>query len=327
MAVIELDMSVDDVANTRLARSPLWEVTGSLRVLKEPREHPGHAWWVAQTVPRLKAANLDLGLLSDLVPVPTRVLPAFLAPPPCVTGPDLGTELARLAALPPDRIREGVTMLPGEPTTRLAALRDDPERWIPELVETIQRYWDVALAPYWPRIKTLCDSDITYRARRLAEGGAARLFADLSDQVSWHSGRLTIRSDFERSLALGGRGLLLVPSVFIGTRVFSVVNEHWQPTVRYPPRGLAMLWSQGAPPVPAALAEVIGRSRAAILAALVTPQSTTDLALHCDLSPGAVSQHLRLMHSAGLVARHRDGRYVLYSRSDSAEALLAAAES
>ncbi|GAA4892013.1 DUF5937 family protein [Stackebrandtia albiflava] len=319
-------MSADDVAVTRLARSPLWEVVGSLRVLKEPRSHPDHAWWVSHTVPRLRAADLDLGLLSDLVPVPGRVLPAFLAPPPAVTGPDIGMELAGLAAMDPERIRDGVDMLPGEPTHRLKALRDDPARVLPDLVDAVRRYWDVALAPHWPRIRTVCDADVTYRARRLAEGGAVRLFAGLSDKVSWNDGRLTIRSTFRRRIALEGRGLLLVPSVFVGDGVFSVVNRPWQPTVRYPARGLGLLWSTAPPPVvPAALAEVIGRSRAAILAALVHPRSTGDLALQCDLSNGAVSQHLGLLHAAGLVSRHRDGRFVLYTRTDAAEALLAAA--
>jgi len=320
--MIEIDMSADDVANTRLARSPLWEVTGSIRVLKEPREHPDHARWLSQTLPRLRTANLDIGLLADLVPVPSQVLPAFLSPPPCVSGPSITTELARVKSMSPERIRASVNMLPGEPSPRLAALRDDPEKWLPELIAVIEAYWDIALAPHWPRIKTLCDSDITYRARRLAEGGAVRLFSDLSPRVSWNSGRLTIDTPTERSMSPGGRGVLLVPSVFIGDQVFSVMSRPWQPTVRYAARGLALLWSSSAPPVPDALAEVIGRSRATILAALINPQSTTDLALHCDMTAGAVSQHLRLMHTAGLVAKHRDGRFVIYSRSEAAEALL-----
>ncbi|GAA1087542.1 hypothetical protein GCM10009605_26830 [Nocardiopsis composta] len=39
------------------------------------------------------------------------------------------------------------------------------------------------------------------------------------------------------------------------------------------------------------------------------------------MTPSAVSQHLRVLHAAGLVARARDGRHVLYRRSPLGEEL------
>ncbi|MFD0348248.1 ArsR/SmtB family transcription factor [Kitasatospora aburaviensis] len=76
---------------------------------------------------------------------------------------------------------------------------------------------------------------------------------------------------------------------------------------------------------PDALAAVIGRSRAVLLAELDTPASTSDLARRTGLTAGGVSQHLTALRAAGLVDAHRTGRYVLYVRTEAAETLLAAA--
>jgi len=315
-------MSVADLANTRLALSPLWEVTASIRVLKAPGEHAVHRTWARAAAQRLHGH--DLRLLFDLVPVPTNGLPAFLAPPPATSTPVLATELAAVRAIDTEHVRRGLDMIPSTPAIeRFAA---DLETGIEQLVAAIEAYWEAVLAPWWPRVRTLCERDLLYRSRQLAEGGAQRLFADLAPQIRWRpSGILRIDNPLTHlTVALAGRGLLLVPTVFGGERVFSLFVEPWQPTVRYAPRGLGGLWAPERIPAPTALAGVIGPTRAALLAALTEPAPTGDLAARCGLTPGGTSQHLGLLHRAGLVTRHRAGRTVLYARTLAAEALLAA---
>lgn len=321
--MIELRLSVGDLANTRFALSPLWEVTASIRVLKAPGEHLLHRRWVAAARARLRGA--DLGLLFDLVPVPTRGLPAFLAPPPATSVPEFATELAAIRSLGADRVESGLDMLPSTPA--IEAFRSDLVEGMERLVAAIGVYWDAALAPWWPRIRALCEQDLLYRSRVLAEGGAQRLFAGLGPQIGWDSaGVLRIDSPlFDIAEDGGGRGLLLVPTVFGGERIFSVVAEPWQPTIRYPPRGLGLLWSPPASEAAAGLAGVVGATRAAILAALSEPASTSDLARRCGISAGGASQQLGLLLGAGLVQRHRVGRRVLYARTLAAESLLGAA--
>lgn len=321
--MIELQLSVADLANTRFALSPLWEVTASIRVLKAPGEHVLHRRWARSAAARLH--GLDLRLLYDLVPVPTGGLPAFLAPPPTTSTPDLATEVALARRLAPERIRSGLDMLPSTPA--IEAFREDLDAGMALLADQIARYWDAALAPWWPRIRTLCEQDLLHRSRLLADGGAQRLFADLAPQITWDpAGTLRIDNPLaEVAEVLGGRGLLLVPTVFGGERVFSVVAAPWQPTVRYPPRGLGLLWQSPSRPAAAAgLVGVLGPTRAALLAALAEPAATIDLARRCDLTPGGVSQQLGLLHRAGLVSRHRVGRRVLYARTLAAESLLTA---
>src|ERR1051326_6369900 len=98
-----LAFSADDLALTRFAISPMWEVVTSFRLLAAGSAHPVHGSWLDQVRPRLAAAGLDSGWLAELVPS-TGYLADFLTPPPNEPAPDLATELAALRATPADQI-------------------------------------------------------------------------------------------------------------------------------------------------------------------------------------------------------------------------------
>lgn len=320
--MLEVEFTTADLARTRFAFSPLWEVVAAVRALKFPGEHPLHAGWAMSARKRLAVAGVSWDLLADLVPQ-VRI-PAFLAPPPATPVPDLDLELRALRATSPQSVRDDLGHI--ELTPRLDALRQDPEKHLDELAESIAEFFTVVLAPYWPRIMTIYEADVLHRARRLLDGGLTRLFDDLDASLTWQTDTLRIahrRSSGRKSLA--GQGLLLVPSVFIWPRVFSLLHPPYQPTLRYPPRGVAALWEHRGADAPAALAAVLGRGRARLLAELDAPASTTDLARRTGLSAGGVSQHLTALRDAGLVDAHRTGRYVLYVRSRIGEALVGGA--
>ena len=48
---------------------------------------------------------------------------------------------------------------------------------------------------------------------------------------------------------------------------------------------------------------------------LAEPLPTIELARRLRVTPSAVSQHLKVLHATGLLARARDGRQVLYRRT------------
>jgi DNA-binding transcriptional ArsR family regulator len=304
--MLKLTLSTVDLANVRFAFSPLWEAVASVRVLTAP--DPVHRPWAEQVRPRLPR-GAQLQTLFALAPATARVLPGFLAPPPATPMPDLDVELATLAATPHDLVR---------------AWFPDPSAGLAELVRAVRLYWDLALAPYWPRMLTLLQGDVLHRGHQLTTGGTQRLFADLNPGVRLDSHVLHVRNRLTRSVSLNGRGLLLVPSVFAWPRVFVKLDPPWQPTLRYPPRGVGTLWTPGRSGPSTALGAVLGRSRAALLDALDSPASTTDLARRTGLTAGAVSQHLTALRAAGMVTPHRTGRFVLYARTVAAEALLGA---
>jgi DNA-binding transcriptional ArsR family regulator len=237
-----------------------------------------------------------------------------VCPPPTSPLPDLDAELAVVRATSAEQIAEEVRAIPAitSPPPAAAALAD-----------VIREYWDRVLAPFWPRIQRLLESDVQYRAGRLTAGGASALFADLNPAVRWHEDRL--RVDHPRVSArrgLRGKGLLLVPSAFVWPRVFSITVPGWQPTLRYPARGVAELWVDRKVSPSTALVGVLGAGRARLLTELDSPASTKDLAERTGLTPGGVSQHLTALRAAGLLSSHRVGRQVLYARTAVAEALL-----
>jgi DNA-binding transcriptional ArsR family regulator len=79
------------------------------------------------------------------------------------------------------------------------------------------------------------------------------------------------------------------------------------------------------PDVTSPIQALLGRTRAAVLRRLAAPCTTTDLARDLDLTAGAVSLHLTVMHRAGLLVRRRAGRSVLYGLGAVGEALLSSA--
>ncbi|MFI6293116.1 DUF5937 family protein [Nonomuraea sp. NPDC050790] len=318
---LDLSFTAEDVANTRFAISPLWEVVASVRVLKEPTGL-NRPW--AERV-RRRLADVDWKLLSDLVPVPTVSLVCFISPPPASAVPDLELELAGLLAAAHEvRDQLDAWRYGGPRTPRVQALHDDPATGLARLADEIRAYWAAAIAPYWPRIRSLCEGDVLYRAKLLAQDGVRGMLTGLDENVRWQGERLRLDHRFcHGTRTLDGRGLLLVPSVFTWPRIFSITVPPFQPTLRYSPRGIATLWEHREHDPPQALAAVLGRTRARLLASLDQPASTRELAVRTGLSEPGASQHLTALRRAGLCSAHRTGRYVLYARTAVAEALLA----
>lgn len=321
--MIELRLTVEDLAQTRFAVSPLFEAVMSVRPLRDPARHAVHLPWVRRA--RSAVAGLDLSLLDALLP-PTGYLPDFIAPPPTTPLPDVEQELAAVREVPAERVRIEVGWAyedrPLPPALR--SLVDDPERRLGAVVDALRAYWERALEPVWPRLRAVLEADVFHRARRLTAGGAAALFADLHPQVAWRGDRLRIQRSYEAAPDLGGRGVLLVPCAFCWPDVAVTLDAPWQPTIAYPPRAVAALWDEGGPGATAALDALLGRTRARVLAELAAPASTTELARRLAASPAGVSGHLGVLRRAGLVAAHRAGREVLYARTAAGDALVAA---
>ncbi|MCP2342286.1 ArsR/SmtB family transcription factor [Actinomadura rupiterrae] len=318
--MLELAFSAQDVAQTRLACSPLNEAVMSVRALKDPAHHALHLPWIKNVRDWLPEA--DLRLLDGLVPAADRT-PDFVTPPPGTPLPDLADELDRLRATPPDQVRRDLDGMTGPRPRALAELYADPAAGLGRLADEIVRYWETALAPDWPRIRSVLEGDILHRARRIAEGGADLLFRDLHAQVEWRPGTLYLsHRPYSHTRTGRGLGLLLVPSVFAWPRIFTQTSQPWQPMLIYPARGAGTLWESRATASPRALEQVLGRSRARLLTELDAPATTTDLAGRLGMTTGGASQHLTALRDAHLVTAHRDRRLVLYARSPLGDALL-----
>lgn len=312
-----------DLANIRFAISPLMELQRSVRALDDPGAQAIHLPWIAAT--REATRDLDLDLLRTFQPRGVYS-PDFNQPPPSSPLTELEDELAEMIATPPDEVRAEVELLyrrVGEPEI-LRPFLAEPDVAVARLAEVLREYWRRALEPHWDRLRGLLRGDVLYRGRRLADGGARLLFADLHPEARFEEDELRIEKPWKVTRTLDGRGLLLVPSAFTWPVISSITEPPWQPTLVYPARGVGLLWEPGETVAPAALRALLGRRRAAVLAALDAPRPTAEVAQRLGLSAPSVSQHLGVLKAAGLVHASRVGRLVLYARTQRGDALLGA---
>lgn len=322
MGSIRFDFAREDLLRTRFAIAPLIELVAATYVLRLPRRFPEHRAFVDATRPR--TAGLDLDLLYAVAPLGRRAWPNFVAPPPIEPHPDFESELERVAATPPTVLTDDLRRAyPDGMPAALQALMASPASALATLVEQMRSFWAAALAPWWPRMTDFLGSEIAARARRLVGAGGGSALTDLDPSIVWDGHSLTVAPIpvASREVALAGRGLLLIPSV-LAPGVWPRWHPPWDPALTYQPPGVGELWIEGSPESDA-LGNLIGRRRAAILRLLERPGSTRALALRTGWSPGAVSTHLAALRHTGLVARRRQGREVLYSRTETGDALVA----
>jgi len=311
-------MSPEDLSALRFAFSPLTELVMSVKTLRDPTRHALHIPWVTRT--RTVADTLDISILVGLV-AREGYIPDFLTPPPVGPYPEFDNELARVRATPATEVVREVesyarhleTNGSGPLPESARVLLDDPVAGVQHLIDVLRRYWDATLAEHWPRIRALLEGDVLYRARRLALEGAQGLFDDLHPLVSWRHGELLVDKTFDAEVRPRGRGVVFVPTVFGWPELSVIIEEPWQPTVLYSPRGVANLWEPRSPIAESSLDALLGETRSAILRTLEVPLTTSELARRIGITPGAVSQQLSHLRRAGVIEAQRNGRDV-YSR-------------
>jgi DNA-binding transcriptional ArsR family regulator len=319
--VVSFVFSVDAVLHCRFGISPLGEVLRAVRAIAAPVRDTSHFVWLKQR----RTVLQELCREHDLSPL--RVLldgdgdmPAFLAPPPTSPLAVIEVELARVRATPLREARAEIERaldwrrVDGG-VMRVLGAADVQDR----LADTLEAVWKALLEPSWPTVLELLEGDVAYRARRLAEGGLARLFEDLAPVVALRGHELRVRQRTSARVELGANGLLLSPSAFIAPRIFTMLEP---PVLVYPARGTAALLGHRPVEHGPALSRLIGATRAEILELLEEPSTTTTLAHRLRRSPGNIADHLVVLRNAGLIARRRAGRRVLYWRTPLGQATL-----
>ncbi|WP_151478048.1 ArsR/SmtB family transcription factor [Streptomyces albicerus] len=312
-----LHFGEDDLLNCRFAVSPLWETHEAVRTLLRPDRQGYHPAWLRRI--RTAAASLDLEPLWLLMPRHGHS-PDCLMPPPIGPAATFEEEIAAVRGIDPEVARAEMALsladTPGAAESPLGrALLAEPARAVQELTATLEAAWRTLVQPVWPRLRALLEADVAFHSRRLAEVGLGGLLPELDRRFAWDAGTLTVDWKGEHVRELGGQGLVLMPSVFSWPDVVSGFDPPWQPTLVYPARGIAGLWAEPSDRTPEALVRLLGRGRAAVLAALDEPATTTALAHRLGLAPSSVSAHLAALRDAGLLVSRRYGHQVLYERT------------
>jgi DNA-binding transcriptional ArsR family regulator len=251
--------------------------------------------------------------------------------PPGTTGVDLCTLTGEAPT-----IEQGVQALLAVPSENLLTEMEITDRWhkLPaaawaaaeadgearrELAAATQAAYQALVEPYWIRIHARLQADQVARSRTLAYGGPDRLLASLQSQwIRWRPPVLEVLMTSRLEMHLNGRGLALVPSVFVGQRpllTWDPRDEIATPRLILPaadsPNGHGYLWD-GRRSDGAALAALVGRNRAAVLRAVADGCTTTELAYRVGISQAAASQHTSVLREAGLISTCRQGSAVLH---------------
>jgi biotin operon repressor len=323
--MIRLEFAPADLAGVRFAHSPMAEVVASSVALTRPDQFWMYAAWRAQVAPAVAASHLTT--FAAVLARPHGWVPDFLTPVPPVARPLLRDELAMIAATPLDQVAFEIASTWGAvtPPPEAARFATDPAGALAVLVREIRQYFDVALAPYWSRLRAAAEAEITYRARSAIEHGPRALVRGLHPTLTWDESALSIAHGTEvYEFGLDGHHLALMPSGFAGPKVFAMTETDQGRALWYPPRGYGAVWDSATriPPT-AALAALLGPTRAAVLALLEIPHSTGEVATALGLAAATASHHLTTLRDAGLVSGSRDGRRLKYLRTGLGEQLYA----
>ena len=312
--------------------SPISETILAVQLLKHPNESAINLSWVRWARTELNRRPLRVPRLWPLIANDRPTWPEFLAPAPDTRYPAVAEELTRLQHTSTEQVSASLRRVFGAGPWPDSAtqLLERPKESLAEIATDLAECFDRLIAPHWERIRSVLDADIAYRASGLlASSGVGKLFNDLHPDVRWSAGTLTtpgVPADGQRGrkVVLGPDGLVLVPSVFVWPRVVVKMTTATQTTVRYPARGAATVWYSDTP-APVAIEALLGSQRAWLLRALRSPSVPGALARELGVTPSAVSQHLKVLFSSGLVDRQRTGRRVIYFASDLGLTLLSRA--
>jgi DNA-binding transcriptional ArsR family regulator len=341
---LRISVSNEDLAMSRFATSPLWELTCALSRLAQSgpgaaggRTVPALEPWLRRTRARYqelaREADIEVILALDGQVGPASAGPAygvdFLTPVPADVTSTIDDLLARVRSTSPPQARREITELLRHnpaPSPRVRRILDS-DRVAEYAADVLAIAWRALLEPEWPTLQLILERDVAYRAGQLAARGWAAALADLTPHLQWRDGCIEYaRLTTDDNPGLGGRGLLFVPSVFIWPAVAFSLDPPWPPAVIYPARGVAALWERQQPDLTRRpLDRLLGRSRATILLALEDPASTTQLAAALGQSLGGLGGHLAVLRDSGLVTGARSGRSVLYRRTSAGDALVATA--
>ena len=297
----------EDLLQCRFAISPLNETADALRSLARPNATAYHLPWQRQA--RELLPSLGIEPLLEILAV-RGYQPDFINPAPDSPFTEIGTELETVRATTPGKVAAELDACFG-PEHGAHLQHSDPAAVRDQLAGMLRRAWSALIEPWWPRLRDVLDSDITYRARRLADAGVAAVLSELDPKVRWEDGAIRFSIPSSQEIDVSGTDLVLIPSVFVWPGAAVSFDP---PAVIYPARGIHGLWQQGTHSSED-LARLIGRTRATLLTALATPASTTGLAARTGIPVSSVSEHLAVLRANGLISTTRTGRFLLHHRT------------
>lgn len=319
---LRVHFTSEDLASTTVTTAPdmCWELTSSLHRLQTPRNARRYQPWLRHVRARTGKRDLRrvLGILTTMVPRKGN-FPDFLTP---YGAGDFAAALELVRATPVERLRRDlITAFANRPAPlwiRRLATGDRGCR--KELVDALAVYHRELLRPC---LSELGEAVLEERARcgwSVIDGGVERLLCTLAPTFQWDPPVLSTDYPTERELHLDGRGITLIPSTFCHRTPVTFIDPELPPVLVYPLVGRSR---------PAAsrdgLAALLGSTRTSALGVLTRGAcSTSELAVHIDVSAGTASRHAAALRAAGLISSARHGSVMLHTATQLGRNLVAA---
>ncbi len=315
--MIRIHFSAGDLARVTFPAEPepLWEAALAARALGDRAIPPVARRWRREVAPLIRPSMHPLFKLIG----PSGQFPDFLTPE--VPTPGLEPAVSMLMETPAEVVREVLEphlppdidlfmrgLLAGAPESRRA------------LGNAVREFHQDVLVPCGVELERRYGADLALRSRALLQHGVDGMLTGLHPDIDWDSPVLTthgIGPGPTLDVDLAGRGLLLYPSSLTAEcLVLDVPNR--RPILVYP---CADPPSEDEVDVDA-LAELLGRTRAAVLRSLTASASTTQLSRRTGISLASASEHARVLRNAGLITTHRTSGTAHHSLTPTAHRLL-----
>jgi DNA-binding transcriptional ArsR family regulator len=231
--------------------------------------------------------------------------------PTFAVSADLDEAMETFLGFGTQRLREEMALYfsapnSGVPLWNAFAGDRDAGRVLTRVTETAFR---AAVQPYWEDVRANHYSELAQHGRLLACQWVGAALATVIPGATWCGDCLLIDSSQDRTVRLGGRGLVITPTAFwTGPPLVGELPD--QP----------VLLAYSAPPVLSirvgaeadSLAAVLGATRAAVLRLLPTEHTTGDIARQLDISAPSASEHSAALRAARLISSRRDGKAVVH---------------
>lgn len=319
-----------DLARTRVAEGPMpmHELELAARALQGRGQPMRFETWRRRARTQLSAqARMVLALMPAV-----GYSPGFLSPAKMGSFEDL---LEHVRSTPAERVRRDLLEATDSqcPFPAWAYRLAEDETLFEDLCTGLGHLYGCLLAPYWAEFTEHLAADRSLRLQHFLAGGVEQLLTQANPQwMRWNPPVLEVRTvnGIDRDLHLGGRGMLLVPSM-IHRR--AIVTDGHPPAISYPAHGGERVLKSGDLPFlsPQAadvdgMAMLLGRTRTLVLTTIVEhPGCTTkDLASRARIAPASASEHATVLRNAGLISSSRHRNFVFHSPTPLGLALLKA---
>ncbi|MFE2227673.1 ArsR family transcriptional regulator [Streptomyces kronopolitis] len=311
--MIRIRFTAADFARVRFAPrpAPLQELNAALMTMTRPDDEVLLGRWRHRLLRSLPGAVLPLRGL-----VPGEVAPLFLD----VFSDTLEEGWEAIRDTRPELVRSELRRAyAGQPSPAPAWIRalhgGEAGAWEP-LLRAQHAVFETALRPVWPLVQDLHRAEFTRHALTVAEHGIGAALTALVPGSQLRSDVWELPAPVTQGIALGGRGVLLMPT-FHWTGHPLLSDLPGRPlTVTFPAGPGLPLPAGGAADADQALAAVLGRTRAEMLALLAEEHTTGGLARCLAVSDATASAHAAALRGAGLITTVRAGRSVLHRRTE-----------